>query len=373
MVKRTLSKRRPGKHPHTQFWQVDAVLYNYPEYRFGLEISFVYARMAGLMYLEAVKIFCDVVRHRSFSKAAGLNHISQSAASQNVLQLEKSLGVKLLDRSKRPFELTREGQVYYEGCRNLVERYDAVVEQVKTMRNEVGGTVTVAAIYSVGLSGMSQHVQQFARSYPQANIRLAYLHPDRVYESVLNEEADIGLISYPRPGKDLVALPWREETMVLACPPRHRLAGRPSVTGRDLMDERFVAFDESLVIRKEIDRQLRKHEVEIHVVMAFDNIETIKRAVELQEGVSILPEPAIQNEVRSGSLVAIPMTTPTLTRPLGIIHRRSGELTRTAQRFIELIQNRERTDVTGIEGDLVGAAAGYADAELDDNGNLHGK
>jgi DNA-binding transcriptional LysR family regulator len=219
---------------------------------------------------------------------------------------------------------------------------------------------------------MSRYVQQFARLYPQANIRLSYLHPDRVYESVMNEEADIGLISYPRPGKDLIALPWREEMMVLACPPGHRLAGRSAVAGRDFMGERFVAFDESLTIRKEIDRQLRKHDVDVHVVMAFDNIETIKRAVELQEGVSILPEPAIQNEVRAGTLVAVPLTSPTLIRPLGIIHRRSGELSRTARRFIDLIQNRERAEAEP-EGELVGAGAHASHAPERDYAALHGK
>ncbi len=327
------------------------------------------------MYLEALKIFCDVVRHRSFSKAAAMNHISQSAASQNVLQLEKSLGVRLLDRSKRPFELTREGEVYYDGCRNIVERYSAIEEQVKTMRNEIGGTVTVAAIYSVGLSGMSRHVQRFAHLYPQASVRLAYLHPDRVLESVLNDEADLGLMSYPKSGKDLVALPWREEMMVLACPPGHRLAGRTHVTGRDLAGERFVAFDESLTIRKEIDRQLRKHEVDVQIVMAFDNIETIKRAVELQEGIAVLPEPAIQNEVRTGSLVAIPLTSPTLIRPLGIIHRRSGELSRTARRFIELIQTSTHADADAMEGELVGAGAetGGGVSMGDRNGSQDGK
>jgi DNA-binding transcriptional LysR family regulator len=218
---------------------------------------------------------------------------------------------------------------------------------------------------------MSRYVERFARLYPQANIRLAYLHPDRVAESVLNEEADIGLISYPKTAKDLVALPWREEMMVLACPPGHRLAGRVSVTGRDLARERFIAFDEALTIRKEIDRHLRKHDVEVQVVMAFDNIETIKRAVELQEGVSILPEPAIQNEVRAGSLLAIPLTSPTLIRPLGIIHRRSGELSRTARRFVELIQSNEHSETEPGEGELVGAGSEGAVRSGGGNGNLH--
>ena len=74
------------------------------------------------MQFESLKVFCDVARHRSVSQAAAANDVSQSAASQIVLQLEKRLGVKLIDRSTRPLQLTREGQVYYDGCRGLVEQ-----------------------------------------------------------------------------------------------------------------------------------------------------------------------------------------------------------------------------------------------------------
>ncbi len=303
------------------------------------------------MYFEALKIFCDVVRQKSFSRAAAANRISQSAASQNVLQLEKGLGVRLIDRSKRPFELTAEGELYYDGCKGLVERYYAVEEEVRTFRNQISGTVSVAAIYSVGLSGMSRYVERFARLFPQANIRLAYLHPDRVYESVLEGEVDIGLISYPKARRGFGVLPWHTERMVLACPPGHRLAGSSEVAGRELDGERFVAFDEALTIRREIDRQLRKHHVNVEVVMTFDNIETIKRAVELQEGISILPEPTFRNEVRAGTLLAIPLSSPTLVRPLGIIHRKSGEITRTARRFIQLIQQNGDPESSNGDGE----------------------
>jgi DNA-binding transcriptional LysR family regulator len=289
------------------------------------------------MYFEALKIFCDVVRHKSFSRAAAANHISQSAVSQNVLQLEKSLGVKLIDRSKRPFQLTPEGQVYFEGCKGLVERYYAVEAEVRTLRHEIAGTVNVAAIYSVGLGDMSRLVQQFAHQHPRANVRLSYLHPDRVYENVLNEQADIGLISFPRPGKDLVVLPWRNEPMVVVCPPGHRLAGLGTVSPDDLTDERIVAFDEGLTIRKEIDRYLRRHRVEVKVAMAFDNVETIKRAVEIGEGISILPLPTMGKDLQAGTLVAVELA-PSLIRTLGIIHRKSGLLSRTVQRFIEFIR-----------------------------------
>jgi DNA-binding transcriptional LysR family regulator len=317
------------------------------------------------MYFEALKIFCDVVRHKSFSRAAAANHISQSAVSQNVLQLEKSLGVKLIDRSKRPFQLTPEGQVYFEGCKGLVERYYAVEAEVRTLRHEIAGTVNVAAIYSVGLGDMSRLVQQFAHQYPRANVRLSYLHPDRVYENVLNEQADIGLISFPRPGKDLVVLPWRNEPMVVVCPPGHRLAGLSAVSPEDLTDERIVAFDEGLTIRKEIDRYLRRHRVEVKVAMAFDNVETIKRAVEIGEGISILPLPTMGKDLQAGTLVAVELA-PSLIRTLGIINRKSGLLSRTVQRFIEFIRKSGNAE----DAELGETASSDLAEEAADDGNV---
>lgn len=313
------------------------------------------------MYFEALKIFCDVVRHKSFSRAAVANRISQSAVSQNVLQLEKSLGVRLIDRSKRPFQLTPEGKVYFEGCKGLVERYYAVEAEVRTLRNEIAGTINVAAIYSVGLGDMSRLVQQFAHQYSRANVRLAYLHPDRVYENVLNEQADIGLISYPRPGKELVALPWRNEPMVVVCSPSHRFARMSGLAAKDLIGEPFVAFDEGLTIRKEIDRQLKRHRAEVKVTIAFDNIETIKRAVEIGEGVSILPLPPLRKDLQAGTLAAVPLTSPQLFRPLGIIHRRSGLLSRTVQRFIDFIRDSGSGNGDG-NGNGNGAIAAESDS-----------
>src|SRR5687768_1572619 len=111
------------------------------------------------MHLKSLKVFCDVVGRRSFSRAADENGISQSGASQMVLHLEEGLGVKLIDRSKRPFVLTPEGQVYYDGCRRLVQKFNALEEEVKTLHEEVAGRVSIASIYSVGLSHMSRFVQ----------------------------------------------------------------------------------------------------------------------------------------------------------------------------------------------------------------------
>jgi DNA-binding transcriptional LysR family regulator len=292
--------------------------------------------------LKGLKVFCDVVRQRSFSRAADENDISQSGASQLVQQLEEGLGVKLIDRSKRPFVLTPEGEVYYEGCREVVERYFAVEDRVRTLHQEVAGRVRVASIYSVGLHHMNRCLQEFLSQHPKANVRLEYLHPDRVYQAIDDDVADLGLVSYPKSSRSIKALAWREEPMVLVCAPTHVLASRRRVSLDELSGSKLVGFDSGLTIRREIDRVLELHETTVQVVMEFDNIETIKRAIEIDAGVGLLPEPTVLREVASGTLTAVPLDTDELVRPLGIIHRRGKELTTAAKRFIELLQRQGR-------------------------------
>ena len=296
------------------------------------------------MQFKALKIFCDVVRWRSFSRAAGENGISQSGASQVVHHLEQRLGVKLIDRSKRPFVLTPEGEVYYEGCRRLVQRYDTLEDQVRTLHEEVSGRVRVVSIYSVGLHHMSRYLQQFLSHYPKANVRLEYQHPHKVYEAIENDQADLGLVSYPRSSRTIEAIPWREEPMVLVCARTNPLAGRKRLPLEELAGQNVIGFDSDLTIRREIDRVMHLHGVEAHVVMEFDNIETIKRAIEIDAGVALLPEPTVRREVEAGTLVTVSLASDELVRPLGIIHRRGKELASTTRRFIELLQREAQSE-----------------------------
>jgi DNA-binding transcriptional LysR family regulator len=291
------------------------------------------------MHLKSLKVFCDVVGRRSFSRAAEENGISQSGASQVVNQLERHLGTKLIDRSKRPFSLTAEGEIYYTGCRKLVERYFSLEERIRTLHDEVAGRVRVASIYSVGLHHMNRYLHEFLSQYPKANVRLEYLHPHRVYEAVENDQADLGLVSYPKASRTIKAIGWRQEPMVLVCAPAHRFAKRQRVSLEEVAGEPIVGFDADLTIRREIDRVLYEYRDELRMVMEFDNIETIKRAVEIDAGVSLLPAPTVVREVAAGSLVAVPLSSDELVRPLGIIHRRGRDLGVTARRFIELLRS----------------------------------
>src|SRR5271166_1379361 len=290
------------------------------------------------MNIETLRIFCDVVQHQSFSRGAVINGVSQSAATQSVHRVEEHFGVQLVDRSKRPFVLTPEGQACYEGFREVLELYDSVEARVRSLRMDISGLVRVAAIYSVGLHDMRRCMQDFMRRYPKAKVRLEYQRPNKVYDAVNNAEVDLGIISYPTVSPDVDVIPLRSERMVLVCSPQHRLAQETAVTAEHLQNEDFVAFDRDLSIRKEIDRYLRQRSVNIRIVMEFDNIETIKQAVEIGAGISILPAPPIREACHNGSLVAVRLIAPELHRPIGIIHRQRKVFTPTAAKFVELLR-----------------------------------
>ena len=290
------------------------------------------------MNLETLKLYRDVVRLRSFSRGAVANGVSQSAASQSIQQLEGELDLSLLDRSRRPLQVTEEGRRFYEACRALLAGFEKARAELAASRERVEGTVRVAAIYSVGLHDMSRHMQPFMSAYPHARVLLECLHPHKVVDAVMNDEADLGILSYPAASRALEVLPLRSEPMAVVAHPTHRLARRRSLGTADLDGEKFIAFDADLAVRRAIDRALKQAGVRVEVVMEFDNVETIKQAIGINAGVSILPRPTVLTEIGMRTLVTLPVQFPGLVRPIGIIHRRGKRMTPVIARFVEQLR-----------------------------------
>jgi DNA-binding transcriptional LysR family regulator len=291
------------------------------------------------MQFEALQVFCDIARYRSFSQAAAAQQppLTQSAVSQIVHQLEKRLGVQLINRSTRPLQLTPLGQEYYQGCKELVERYLELEASIKQGRPRLTATVQAAAIYSVGLGDMNHYVERFNAEQPFARVHVEYLHSNRVVEKVREGSVDLGLVSFPRKSRDLMVLPWREEEMVLACQPSHPLARQGTVRLGQLNGAKYIAFDKDLDIRRQVDRFLRQQGVSVEVVLEFDSIENIKKGIEETGGVALLPKPTLRQEIEAGLLVALPLVGCRFVRPLAIIYRRQNRPSPAAQRFIDLL------------------------------------
>lgn len=289
------------------------------------------------MDLRTLKLFCDTARSRSVSRAAATHRVSQSAASQAIQQLEAELGVALIDRRRRPLGLTEEGRLFLEGCESLLAGFARLRERIAATRESGGGSVRVAALYSIGMYSLGEYIRRFLASSPGTKLHLEYLPPRRIPETILADEADLAILAFPPPDRAFTVIPWRAERMVFVCRPDHALARQPVVAAGELRGLPFVAFEADLGIRQAIDRSLRRHRTQVAVVAEFDSIETIKQSVAIGTGVSILPEVTVRREVEEGTLAASHLAMPDLVRRVVILHRKGKVFTPAGRKFLEFL------------------------------------
>lgn len=292
------------------------------------------------MHVETLKTFCDLVDTGSFTRAAAQNLVSQSAVSQQVRSLESRYGHKLLERGPgRGILLTEAGRLLYVEGKAILGRFRSLEQRLRQDAPVMAGTVRVATVYSVGLHALPPYVKQFLRAHPQVNVRVEYSRTDRVYQACLDGTIDLGIVAQPTRRPQLDVLLLRPEPLVLVVSPEHRLARERRVSLARLQREPFVAFEGSVPTRRAIDRLLKEHGVTVRVVTEFDNIETIKRSVEAELGISILPQNTVKNELRARTLVSIEFSDGPFTRSIGIIRRKGRELTPAARAFFEMLSS----------------------------------
>ena len=271
------------------------------------------------MYIDPFKVFCDLVETSSFSKAAVLNKVSQSAVSQQIRTLENRLGCALMERGRRNVTLTPEGEVFHRTCKEILHAWNCLENQLRGLKNEVAGQLKVASIYSIGLHELPPRLKSFREKFPQVDVKVEYRRSPQVYEMVERGEADLGLVAFPAKRPNLIHEIFDEDQLVLICHPKHALAATKRVPLSALKNERFIAFEPDTPTRKMIDRHLRNGRVSVVHSAEFDNIETVKRAVEIESGISIVPANTVRQEVESGLLSVVEIDAPKMSRPLGFI------------------------------------------------------
>lgn len=296
------------------------------------------------MHIENFKIFSDLVESQSFSRAAKLNGVTQSAVSQQLRAMEKHFAVLIVDRSQKQFRLTREGHKLYDSAKEILHRYDKLVSELQEMKKVISGTIHISTIYSIGLHELPPYITKFLKDYPSVNVRVEYRRSNLVYEDILHNSVDLGLIAYPNKNRQLDIIPFLEDRLVLICNPENPLSKKKSVSIDDLAGQKFIGFDQDIPTRKATDQMFRDHKVDAEPVMEFDNIETVKRAVEINAGISIVPSATIRQEVKQNLLKAIPIKGTNVTRPLAIIHRKGRVLTPAMKKFIATLTGKPFKD-----------------------------
>jgi DNA-binding transcriptional LysR family regulator len=300
------------------------------------------------MHIENFKIFSDLVESQSFSRAAKLNGVTQSAVSQQLRAMEKHFAVLIVDRSQKQFRLTREGQKLYDSAKEILHRYEKLVSDLQEMKKVISGTIHISTIYSIGLHELPPYITKFLKEYPSVNVRVEYRRSNLVYEDILHNSVDLGLIAFPTKMRQLDILPFLEDQLVVICNPEHPLAKKKTVEIKDLAEEKFIGFDQDIPTRKATDQMFRDSKVDLVPVMEFDNIETVKRAVEINAGISIVPSATVKQEMKQGLLKAITIKGSNVTRPLASIHRKGRVLTPAMKKFIATLTGKPYQDVLDV-------------------------
>jgi DNA-binding transcriptional LysR family regulator len=291
-----------------------------------------------LMQIESLKVFCDLTETESFTKAAQVNSVTQSAVSQQISALERQFKSLLIERSKKKFRLTREGQVLYDYSKQIIQTYDSLNNKLAELKDIISGTIRVATIYSIGLHDLPPYIKKFMKSYPTVNIHVEYRRANQVYDDVLSNVVDLGLVAYPVKDSKIEIIPLRKEPLVLICHPQHPFAKQKTIKLKQLAGQKVIGFEPDIPTRKALDKILKEHDVEVKHVMEFDNVETVKRAVEIDAGISIVPLGTVTQEINKQTLISVAIDDGDFYRPLAAIYKKNKVLSPAMKQFLSILK-----------------------------------
>lgn len=296
------------------------------------------------MNIDGLRLFCDLVETRNFRKAGQKRGVSQSAVSQLIQSMERQLKVPLVVRKRRMlngFEITPEGKLFLVFAQQTLRNLDEASQRIGEWQTRLALSIRVASDVNVGLYELPDPLRRLEAEYPGIKLHAEYCTAEQVYKNVLNG-TDLGLVEFPRRGIPVKVVRLRNEPLVLACQPPHRLAKLNVITSRALQGERVLTFEPDAPVPGISDRLLKHAELSLQTVTRFDNIEALKRAAETGLGVAILPEGTIRGEVAAGTLKAVPLEPP-FSRPLAVVYFMGKRLTPAMDRLIELLKEPDGT------------------------------
>lgn len=198
----------------------------------------------------------------------------------------------------------------------------------------MSGALHVAASLTVGLYELPPYLSEFLRRYPGVDLQVAYLEPPEVYDAVLNDRADLGLVAFPDPHPQLIIQRFKKDRLAIIVPPTHPWARVKRLPLKRLNGQPFIALQAGSAMRRAVDRVFEQANVRVGILHEFDNIELVKRAVEVRSGLSVVPLRTVATEIQAGTLQAVDIADGPIDYPVGILTRRNRTRPLSAQRLI---------------------------------------
>jgi LysR family transcriptional regulator, transcriptional activator of the cysJI operon len=291
------------------------------------------------MQIDSLKVFCDLAETESFTKSAHINGVTQSAVSQQISSLERHFKSLLIERSKKKFRLTREGDLLYDYSKRIIQTFDELHFKIDELKNIISGSIRVATIYSIGLHELPAYMKKFLRAHPTVNVHVEYLRYNEVYEEIIGNTIDIGIVAFPVKDHRIEIVNLGKDQMVLITNPSHPFGRAQKIRAHVISGQKFIGFEPDIPSRRAIDKVLKDKDVDVQYVMEFDNVETVKRAVEIDAGIAIVPRVTVAQEVEKGTLAAVEFEDADFSRPLAAIYRKNKLLSPAMKEFLGVLKS----------------------------------
>jgi DNA-binding transcriptional LysR family regulator len=295
------------------------------------------------MDLAELQVFLTVASERSFSRAAARLHRTQPAVSQAVRRLEEDLGERLFDRSAKDGKLTEAGRVLLDYAQRLMRLAEEAESAVRDLRDLQRGRVLVGA-NEAAVHVLLPLIDRFRATHPRIQLDIRRVPSRQIGVEVQQRSLDFGVLSFPPAERGLASIRLGEDELVMLTAPVHPLATRKQVTMTELGQQSVIAHNEASPARERVLRLFEQRHEPLNITIALPSLDGIKRAVEMNLGVALLPRRCALTEIARGTLVAVRVAQVRLPRHLRLIYRQTGELSHAAQSFLDVARQHEPTE-----------------------------
>ncbi|HXR64628.1 MAG TPA: LysR family transcriptional regulator [Ktedonobacteraceae bacterium] len=294
------------------------------------------------MELSEIETFVTISQSGSFTRAAGLLHLSQPAISRRIELLERELGAPLFERLPGGIRLTEAGQAFLPYAQQVLATLQDGAAAVHALAEEDTGTITLALVGTLASTRLTAHLQAFQLAYPAIHLRLRTARSDEVSSQVQQGEAHLGLRYFTDPRPDIHSQLVMHEPLLVICAAHSRLIAEGATEPTALLGVPWVTFPFNAGASGEpfarlLEQQLLRHDLDSAERIVIDSLTAQKRLIEADFGVGLVPASSIEEEVRLGTLRVLPIAALRTSAPVMVIHRRQAYLSRAAHLLLTML------------------------------------
>jgi len=287
--------------------------------------------------LNQLKLFYLAVKRGSLSAAANELNITQPAVSKGIKRLQEHYEVRFVERLGNRLVLTRAGEALFNIAEQIFSMEKMAEESIRSFQVEGGRQLRIHASESFGAYYLPSLINQFKTVKPGLGFKVDIVPTEKVVENTLALQNDVGFISYPVDHKKLILTEVLEERLVFIISPRHPLAARNVLAPRDLEGQAMIMHEQGSALQKTLDAIIGQNKVHVSKYLEFSNNEAIKRAVAEGDGIALISEKVVDEEIRAGKLKAAPLSGAPLTRKFYMVRRKEQAISRLLSDFLEML------------------------------------